>query len=98
MRLKFFEQKKQAVGAFLFLSVGAAGAAVTGIGQASNENGLGLGGGRGLQSRRHLARVHRIDAVILVGGKEKDAGISGTGSHVMVRRIGVKKLKVIGLI
>src|SRR5258708_5115157 len=44
-----------------------------------------------------LARVHRVDAIVVIGAHEERRGVLRTLHDVMVRRVGEYRLEVIGI-
>ena len=46
----------------------------------------------------HLARVHRIDAAVPVGGREQDRRVARAGPNVVVRRVGPQPFEVLGVL
>ena len=40
-----------------------------------------------LHQRRHLARVHRVDATIALGRREQHRRVAHSGAHVVIRRV-----------
>ncbi len=58
---------------------------------------LGVGRRR-LQPRRHLARVHRVDAGVGLGRVDEDGGIADAVAHAVVGRIGGQPAERLGIV
>ena len=51
-----------------------------------------------MQARSHFPGMSRVHAAIVFTGQHQHGWVIGPGQHMMVRRVGIERLKLIGVV